>query len=98
MAGHTRELGETGRRVGRQCPAPCGTPRGLSTDGLAEMLQAAGWPIQQSGLTRIERGERHVDADDLDAIARALGVTAGQLLYGSDVSAEVSITIPGRRT
>ena len=65
---------------------------------LAEQLQAAGWPILQPGLARIERGERHVDADDLDAIARALGVTAGQLLYGNDVTAEVSITFTGRRT
>ena len=72
--------------------------RGLSTYALADQLDAAGWSIHQSGLTRIERGERHVDADDLDAIARALGVTAEQLLYGSSVTTEVSITFAGRGT
>lgn len=47
---------------------------------LAGILERSGRPIPVLGLRRIERGERRVDVDDLNALAIALGVTATQLL------------------
>jgi len=54
--------------------------RDVSTYGLADRLKEIDWPIQQSGLTRIERAERRVDVDDLIALAVALDVSPNALL------------------
>jgi transcriptional regulator with XRE-family HTH domain len=61
--------------------------RGLSTYDLADRLKDLGWPIQQSGLTRIERGERRVDADDLVALAAALECSPNLLLMPAETEA-----------
>lgn len=53
----------------------------VSVYDLAKQLEAIGWPIQPSGLTRIEREERRVDVDDLVALAVALGVNPSALLF-----------------
>lgn len=55
---------------------------GLSSYKLADRLKEDGWPIHQTGVARIETGERRVDVDDLVAIASALGCKPADLLDG----------------
>jgi transcriptional regulator with XRE-family HTH domain len=54
--------------------------RRLSFKDLADRLEELGRPIPTLGLSRIERGNRRVDADDLVALALALGVNPTALL------------------
>lgn len=54
--------------------------RRLTTRGLAEICERLGRPIPATGITRIEKGERRVDVDDLAVLARALEVTCQQLM------------------
>lgn len=59
--------------------------RGFSYRQLSDLLEELGRPIPTLGLSRIEKGERRVDADDLVAIAVALGVNPSALLLPVDV-------------
>ena len=61
--------------------------RGLSTYDLADRLTGIGWPIHQTGLVRIETGERAVTVDDLLAIAIVLDCSPAALLMPGDVAA-----------
>ncbi|MGW5273595.1 helix-turn-helix domain-containing protein [Streptomyces sp. NPDC004044] len=54
--------------------------RGLSTTALAAELKEQGQYIPPTGITRIEKGERRVDADDLIALALVLNVSPLTLL------------------
>lgn len=54
--------------------------RGLSTKRLSEALDEIGQPIPATGITRIEKGQRRVDTDDLVALALALNVSPLTLL------------------
>jgi 8-oxo-dGTP pyrophosphatase MutT (NUDIX family)/transcriptional regulator with XRE-family HTH domain len=54
--------------------------RGLTYKELADLLEDLGRPIPTLGLSRIEKGNRRVDADDLVALAIALGVSPTALL------------------
>lgn len=56
--------------------------RGLSTTRLAAALKEIGQPIPATGITRIEKGQRRVDVDDLVALAQVLGVRTDYLLTG----------------
>ncbi|MFD3955960.1 MULTISPECIES: helix-turn-helix domain-containing protein [Streptomyces] len=56
------------------------TVRRLSTVKLSAKLREAGRPIPPSGITRIEKGERRVDVDDLLALAQTLQVPYAQLI------------------
>ena len=76
VASNTRPVGAVSNRIGQNLRR---LRRG-STYGLADRLRELGWPIQQSGITRVERGERRVDVDDLVALALALEVNPNQLL------------------
>lgn len=53
---------------------------GLTHAELSRQLTELGRPIAPLGLRRIELGERRVDADDLVALALALGVNPNALL------------------
>lgn len=66
----------------------------LTFVALSERLTDVGRPIAVLGLRRIERGERRVDADDLLALAYALGVNPVDLLVSADAddSAEYYVT------
>jgi transcriptional regulator with XRE-family HTH domain len=68
--------------------------RKLTYRELSDRLAQLGRPIPTLGLSRIEKGERRVDADDLVALAIALGVTPNALLLPRDVDAitEVALT------
>lgn len=54
--------------------------RGLSQGDLSKLLKATNRPFLPNVISKIERGERRIDIDDLVAIAAALGVTSAQLL------------------
>jgi transcriptional regulator with XRE-family HTH domain len=49
--------------------------RGLSQAQLAQRLAEAGRPMRDTAVSKIERGTRRVDADDLVALALALNVS-----------------------
>ncbi|TKG66184.1 helix-turn-helix domain-containing protein [Prauserella endophytica] len=52
----------------------------LTTRELAERLSELGRPIPPTGITRVEKLQRRVDADDLIALALALGVSPVRIL------------------
>jgi len=54
--------------------------RGMTVRDLSARLAELGRPILPSGITKIEQGGRRVDADDLVALAVALGVNPNALL------------------
>jgi transcriptional regulator with XRE-family HTH domain len=54
--------------------------RGVSYAELARRLRVLQHPILDTGLMKIEKGERRVDVDDLVALALALGVTPNRLI------------------
>ena len=60
--------------------------RRLTYRELADRLAELGRPIPTLGLSRIEKGTRRVDADDLVALAIALGVNPAALLLPRDVA------------
>ena len=54
--------------------------RALSTTALATKMTALGRPMHATGITKIEKGDRRVDVDDLAALAQVLRVGMAQLL------------------
>jgi len=61
--------------------------RGLSVRQLAARLgEVVGYSLAPSAVSKIENGERRVDADDLVALAVALGVTPNRLLLDREAS------------
>lgn len=66
--------------------------RKLSTVRLAKALEELGNPIPATGITRIEKGQRRVDADDLVALAIALDVTPNALLLPPTPAEDVALT------
>lgn len=69
--------------------------RRLSTTKLAAKLKEAGQPIPATGITRIEKGERRVDVDDLTALSAALDVSPSALLLPATDSPEDTVEITG---
>lgn len=67
------------------------TARGLSTTRLASALKGIGHSIPPTGITRIEKGERRVDVDDLVALAVVLGVSPTALLLPPTVVGDVEV-------
>ncbi|WP_440902526.1 helix-turn-helix domain-containing protein, partial [Actinosynnema sp.] len=67
----------------------------LSLRELAERLQENGHPIAHSGLSKIENRTRRVDADDLIAIAIALGVSPISLFLPRAVDPREDVQISG---
>jgi hypothetical protein len=68
--------------------------RGLSFRRLSGRLRQLGRPIHSSALHALSQGERRVDADDLVALAVALGVNPNALLFprGCPPAALVELT------
>lgn len=66
---------------------------GLDLATLSTRLTDVGWPIGLAQLSKLELGQRRVDADDLVALAVALDVTPARLLLDSEADDEpLSIT------
>ena len=79
-------LGPTGARVGRRLNE-LRRERGLTLGDLADKLKELGRPILLSALSKIEKGQRRVDVDDLVALALAvlssrLGLWLGAWMKG----------------
>ena len=72
-------LGPTGTRVMANV-RKLRQSQGMTYKELSERLECLGRPIPVLGLSRLERGERRVDADDLAALALALEVTPNRLM------------------
>jgi transcriptional regulator with XRE-family HTH domain len=77
-------LGPTGERVRDNVRHLREDVRRMSYRELSDQLEALGRRIPTLGLSRIEDGARRVDADDLVALALALGVTPDRLLLPID--------------
>ena len=86
-------LGPTGRFVAGNL-AKIRTAQGISTTDLSRRLRTAGRPIPATGITKIEKGGRRVDVDDLVALAVALGVNTNALLF-PDVADESAAEVTG---
>jgi transcriptional regulator with XRE-family HTH domain len=85
MAGHAKEPGPSSLRVAANLRR-IRQERGLSYAELARRLAALGHPILDTGIIKIEKGERRIDVDDLVALAVALGTTPNRLLLpGTDI-------------
>lgn len=65
--------------------------RGLSTTRLSAELKGIGHSIPATGITRIEKGERRVDVDDLAALAVALKVSPTAFLLPQTLVGDVQI-------
>lgn len=88
-------LGPTGRTVAANL-LRLRKERGLSTTGLAAALKDAGRSIPATGITRIEKGQRRVDVDDLMALAVVLGVNPAALLMPPVPEGTVELTAAGK--
>ncbi len=60
--------------------------RRLTVRQLSDRLTKLGRPVLPSGIVKIEKGDRRVDADDLVALALALGVTPNRLLLIGEIA------------
>ncbi|MEV7007540.1 helix-turn-helix transcriptional regulator [Streptosporangium sp. NPDC051022] len=91
----TNEVGPIGARVAENVRR-LRANRGLSTTQISRLLGEVGRPIQPTGITKIEKQERKVDADDLIALAVVLGVNPNALLLPpvADMT-EVEVTAAG---
>ena len=78
MADQRRAGPETGRRVFGERVRALRQERGLSQERLAEL---AG--VHRTYLSSLERGERNVGLDNINAIAEALGVPPADLFESS---------------
>ncbi|MFJ1749703.1 helix-turn-helix domain-containing protein [Streptomyces sp. NPDC088116] len=74
-----RPIGPTTRHVAASI-RQLRTELGMSTTTMAGRLEALGHPVSQSGVTRMETGQRQITVDDLTALAAVLGVTPSALL------------------
>ncbi|MFJ3229762.1 helix-turn-helix domain-containing protein [Streptomyces sp. NPDC086787] len=72
------------------------TDRGLSTTRLAAALKELGHSIPATGITRIEKGERRVDTDDLVALGLALNVSPAALLLPPTEDSETPVQLTGQ--
>jgi len=85
---HRNAVDATGRQVGENVRR-LRQARNLSTRRLSEELERLGRPIPPTGITRIEKGRRAVDVDDLMTLAVVLKVSPLTLLLPA-----VSSTVP----
>ncbi|PBC79903.1 helix-turn-helix protein [Streptomyces sp. TLI_235] len=81
-------LGPTGDQL-RANIARLRSERGMTKKELSDRVGELGRPIPPLGITRLEAGTRRVDADDLMALAVALGVSPVTLLLPREEPADV---------
>lgn len=88
------EIGPTGRTVAANL-ARLRKRSGLTTRELADRLAGGGRAVSQSSITRMERAERIVTADDLVALAAVFGVSPAALLLPLDDAPGAAVDITG---
>ncbi|WP_189110509.1 helix-turn-helix domain-containing protein [Streptomyces camponoticapitis] len=89
------EIGPTGRTVAENL-ARLRKARGLSTRQLSAALEDIGRSLSPSGITRMEKAERHVTADELLALAATLRVNPSALLLPATTEGDFEVTGVGR--
>lgn len=82
MAAEPKPVGVVGRRLAANLRV---LRKGVSTNQLSALLSEIGWPIRANGITRVEMGSRHVDVDDLLALAKVLGVSPNRLMMPLEI-------------
>lgn len=87
------QQGPTGNRLAANIRA-VRKHRAYDLKAVSEWLTEMGRPININGLSKIENGQRRVDADDLIAIALVLDVTPDRLLIGPDSGDEEVVLTP----
>jgi transcriptional regulator with XRE-family HTH domain len=85
----------TGKRVAETVAAVRDSSR-MSYRELSDALDELGRGIPTLGLSRIERLERRVDADDLVALALALKVSPNRLLLPASASSDRTIELTNK--
>lgn len=88
------EIGPTGRTVAANI-ARLRKRSGMTARDLSGRLTAAGRSVSQSSVTRMERAERIVTADDLTALAAVFGVSPAALLLPPEDSPEAVVDVTG---
>ncbi|MGW4997472.1 helix-turn-helix domain-containing protein [Streptomyces hydrogenans] len=91
------EIGPTGQAVAGNL-ARLRERRGLTTRQLSALLERAGRPIPASGITRMEKGERVANVDDVAALAVVLGVSPSALMLPLGDAPEELIEVTGGGT
>jgi transcriptional regulator with XRE-family HTH domain len=79
MAGVKKIAGPTSMRVSENL-LRLRRKSGLTAAELSRRLASLGQPIVETGIIKIEKGDRRVDVDDLIALAAALDVSPSELL------------------
>lgn len=97
MAGVKSELGPTGRALS-EVVRQRREDLGLTYAQLSRRLTKNGRDIPTLGLRRIESCQRHVDVDDLVALAVALEVAPVTLLMPARVNAGVDVRVTGHHS
>lgn len=87
-------LGPTGHQVCRNLKR-LREERGLTKKQLSDAVGELGRSIPPLGISRVESGTRRVDADDLVALAVALGVNVSTLLLPDTIEGETEVTGAG---
>ncbi|WP_159395608.1 helix-turn-helix domain-containing protein [Streptomyces sp. 3211] len=89
------EIGPTGKTVAENLTR-LRRARGLSTRQLSAALEQSGRALSPSGITRMEKAERHVTADELLALAAVLRVNPSALLLPATTEGDFDVTGVGR--
>lgn len=92
MENQVEALGPTGARVGRRLNE-LRRERDLTLGELADKLKELGRPILLSALSKIEKGQRRVDVDDLVALALALDVSPNVILLPEDARLDIEVQL-----
>src|SRR5271169_1463411 len=90
-AGRAKEPGPTSVRTAANLKQ-MRQERGVSYAELTRRLRTLLHPILDTGIMKIEKGERRVDVDDLVALALALGVTPNRLILPDIDLSGITIT------
>lgn len=91
------EVGPTGKTVAANL-ARLRKVRSYSTRQLSAEMERRGRAISPSGITRMEKGDRVVTADDLTAFAAVFGVSPVSLLLPLTTTAETPVEVTGAGT
>jgi hypothetical protein len=92
MGTNAIDTGPSGDRVAANVKALRAARGRMTLDQLAARMAHLGRPIRKSGLSKIEAGDRRVDADDLVALAIALDVNTNVLLLGAASVTGIDLT------
>lgn len=87
-------LGPSGERAAERVRA-IRRQQGLTLADVAARLESIGRPIQLTALSKIEKGQRRLDVDDLIALALALEVSPNWILLPAEVHDNIEL-LPGQ--